>query len=256
MAVRLGRSAARFAVELDGAQVGFATSVAGGEPFAEVVAEPPVRASVDSTTWGRSRFEPIVIEAGASMASGWYAAIDEVLVGTAQAHDGAILLLDQNFGVLQRLEWKAGVITEVGFPKATAGAKGAAVARVVIRPEATSLSSGSGTVSAGPLGKGQRAWNSSAFRFVVAGLESASTRVAEVSSVTVHRGEEGDVLTIDDVELHSGSDRCRVRSRGWFNDLRRGQGQRAHRGADLPGPVAEARLMSLELRRDRRLPGR
>ena len=192
-----GFTAAHFALELNGTHAGFPLSVSGGEPFADVIEEQPVDVTV-AKHLGPRRYEPIVIEFGASMAPAWYDAIEEMLEGRASALDGAIVMLDQNYHVRQRLGWKAALITEVGFPKAGAD-KTPVRSRAVLQPQATSLTSGSGALSGGIGGK-QKQLLASNFRFAVSGLESACTRVGKVSAITVHRGDDG-VLRVDDIEF-------------------------------------------------------
>ncbi len=133
------------------------------------------------------------------MAPAWYGAIEKMLEGRASELDGAIVMLDQNFHVRQRLEWKAALITEFGFPKGDATDKTSARIRVVLRPQATSLTSGSGTLSGG-IGAKQKQPLACNFRFAVSGLESACTRAGKVSAITVRRGDDG-VLRIDDIEF-------------------------------------------------------
>ena len=193
-----GFTAAHFAVELNGTHAGFPLSVSGGEAFADVVEEAPVDVTVPKHL-GPRRYEPIVIEFGTTMSAAWYDAIEKMLDGRSSAFDGAIVMLDQNYQVRQRLEWTAALITEVGFPKADAAAKTTARIRLVLQPQTTSLTAGSGTLSVGIGGKQKQALASN-FRFAVSGLESACARAGEVSGITVHRGDDG-VLTVDDIEL-------------------------------------------------------
>lgn len=194
-----GFTAAHFAVELNGTHVGFPNSVSGGESFADVIEEPPVDVRVPKHL-GPRRYEPIVIEFGASMAPAWYDAIEKMLEGRGSALDGAIVMLDHNYQVRQRLEWQDALITEVAFPKADGADKTAARLRVVLQPQATSLTSGGGVVSGGGVGGKQKQLLACNFRFAVSGLEGACSRVGKVSAITVHRGDDG-VLRVDDIEF-------------------------------------------------------
>jgi hypothetical protein len=213
-----GFDASRFGVELNGALVGFPASVSGGESFADVVEEPPSGNAVEKHL-GPRRYEPIVIESGLSMEPAWFDAVDDMLAGRGAALDGALVTLDHNNVVTRRLEWKAGLITEVAFPRADASDKSSGNRiRVVVTPQSTSLTFGGGKLAGGlGLGAKQKALVAANFRFAVTGLESASARTSQVSAITARRDENG-VVRFDDVEiLVSAADQAPFSA--WFDGL-------------------------------------
>jgi hypothetical protein len=242
-----GYDASHFAVELDGRHVGFPIAVSGGEVFADVVEEAPVGGTVDKHL-GPRRYEPIVIEAGLSMETAWFDAIGDMLEGQGAALSGAIVMLDFNYAVVRRLEWKAGVITEVGFPKAdTSDTKTAGRLRVVIAPQATSLTFGGGAYSGrGMIGTKPKSLLPSNFRFTVNGLESACTRISQVSAITVHRRDTG-VITLDDVEfLVTAADAAPFSA--WFDGLVDGKDTERSGVLAFLDPAFTNDLIRLELR--------
>src|SRR3954471_19379498 len=137
-------SAGRFALEIGGTPVGFASSVAGGEGFADVIATTAPSGVVEKKP-GPVRYAPIVLEVDASLASDFYDSITGFLDGTQKPKSGVVRLLDYGLREQSRLEWTDGLITEVGFPAADAGSKDAATLRVTLQPDATRRVDGSGT---------------------------------------------------------------------------------------------------------------
>lgn len=209
--------ASRWAIELDGALAGYPDTVSGGEAFADVVEEPPVGTTVDKHL-GPRRYEPIVVEAGTSMGEAWSDAIRDMVEGKGKSLSGAIVMMDANLVVVSRLEWKTGVITEVAFPKADLSSKSVGRLRVVIQPDSTAVTSGGGGLAGKTIGgKQQKQLLQSNYRFQVTGLESACTRISQVSAITVRRADSG-VITVDDVELQlSAADAAPFGA--WFDGL-------------------------------------
>ena len=135
-------TAGKFAIEVDGSAAGFVISAEGGEPFAPVVAEPPVGILVRKHLLS-PQYAPIVVEAGASMAPPFLDWVAAMLDGTQTATDGAIVFLDYAMKEESRLEWTAALITEVAFPAADASSKESARMRVTMQPDSTVVVAGS-----------------------------------------------------------------------------------------------------------------
>ena len=184
MALQRSYTAGKFAMQLDGADVGFVVSVEGGEPFGEVVEAPPVGVRVDKHIGG-VRYAPIVVEVGTSMAAAFREWVDAMLQGRPTAKNGAISFLDYNMKERTRLEWTAGLITEVGFPALDASSKDAAVMRVTIQPERSTFRAGSGaTYQQGAKAKSQ----GDALATVPVGRVRAGAGAAQGGQGRPHRG--------------------------------------------------------------------
>ena len=138
-------TAGKFAIEVDGSAAGFVISAEGGEPFAPVVAEPPVGILVRKHLLS-PQYAPIVVDAGASMAPPFLDWVAAMLDGTQTAMDGAIVFLDYAMKEESRLEWTAALITEVAFPAADASSKDWARIRVTMQPDSTVVVAGSRAV--------------------------------------------------------------------------------------------------------------
>jgi hypothetical protein len=112
---------------------------------------------------------------------------------------GAIVFLDASRNEHERLEWTNGMITEVTFPAADGASKETARVRVTITPETARLVPGSGAPYE-TLASKQKVVSQSSFRFSLAGLEQASTKVSKVSAIVVTRRATDDVGELRDFE--------------------------------------------------------
>ncbi|HEY3484181.1 MAG TPA: hypothetical protein VGK49_02300 [Ilumatobacteraceae bacterium] len=182
-----GYVAGSFALEIEGAHAGFLVSATGGEPFGRVVADEPVGARSPKHIGGFG-ITDIVIEVRAPLPAALEDWVASMMEGTHTQKSGAIVMLNYQMHVQERLEWTAGVITEVTFPAADAGNKEPDRVRVTIQPEMTNLVGGSGGSYGGAaLGIKQKAFIPANFRFSLSGLEQETTKVSAVSSITVTR---------------------------------------------------------------------
>lgn len=196
MAVKRSFVAGRFAMQLEGSDVGPLMSFEGGEPFCEVVDEAPVGVRVGKHL-GALHYAPIVVEVGASMASSFYAWVTAMLDGTQTAKSGAIVVLDYDHAERSRLEWKSAMITEIAFPQADPSDKQAARFRITIQPESTHVVAGTGVKYQSKLAtKQKQVFLGSNFRFTISGLEAATKGIAKVASLVVRRTEVLDVADL------------------------------------------------------------
>jgi hypothetical protein len=179
-------SAGRFALEIAGTPVGFASSVAGGERFADVIATTAPSGVVEKKP-GPVRYAPIVLEVDASLASDFYDWMTGFLDGNQKPKGGVIRLLDYGLREQSRLEWTDGLITEVAFPAADAGSKDAATLRVTLQPDATRRVDGSGTTVLVAAQSHQKRWLPSNFKFSISGLETATRKANRVDELVLSR---------------------------------------------------------------------
>jgi hypothetical protein len=180
-------SASRFSIVIDGATVGFATSVGGGEAFAEVISTTAPSGAAEKQP-GPVAYAPIELEVDTTLQKGFYDWVIGFLDGSQKPKDGVIRFLDYNMGEQSRLEWTAGLITEVGFPAADATNKDSASLRVVLQPESTRRLDGSGSKVAGSgASSHQKRWLPANFRFSIAGLENPTKKVNAVDALMLRR---------------------------------------------------------------------
>ena len=180
-----GYSSGKFALELEGKAAGFLHSVEGGEPFGTVVTEPVGPDGIRKKHIGQVDVEPIVITFGVGMAKEVYAWIAEVPNRQQKSRSGAIVFLNYDFTEVERLEWNAGLITEVVFPALDAAATDQALLTVTITPASTRLTSSSGKAHPGFTTKTQKKAMRSNFRLTVSDLDRASAKVKNVSAITI-----------------------------------------------------------------------
>jgi hypothetical protein len=179
-------SAGKFLIELDGKPVGFASSVEGGEAFADVIADPSAADGTVPKHLGPVRYAPITVAFGTGMDPAVYAWMSQFLAGKREPKDGAIVMLDYHYAERLRLEWLKGLITEVRFPLLDATAKHPAAMGVTFQPQVSDLRKGSGTTVKTAIGpKVQTKWLGSNFRLQIAGLEGPTAKVNRVEPIVI-----------------------------------------------------------------------
>jgi len=186
-------AAGTFALELDGAAVGFLKAVSGGEAEGDVVTDGVVGTSVKKHI-GSVRTTDIVLEAGAGMEPAFYEWISQSWAGKPTRPSGAILLSDYNMQVMSRREF-TGMIATTTLSALDAASKEPAELTVSIVPERVRTVKGAGTVPSSLAAKGQRPWLVSNFRLEIPGLDCSHVR--KVDAITVKTkvvGEHGEVL--------------------------------------------------------------
>jgi hypothetical protein len=180
-----GTTAGAFALDIEGTSAGFVKSVAGGEPYADVVGEPVGADQVVHKHLAGVKYEDITITIG--LPSGAVATwISEFLQGSAPSRNGAIVFFDFNGKQVRRLEWTNGRISSVRFPELDASSKDAVSLTLVITPEQTRTAPGNGTVATTPIGRGSGASKNALaanFSLLLPGIDT--TRVSHVDAITV-----------------------------------------------------------------------
>jgi hypothetical protein len=180
------RLAGSFALEIDGVDVGFVSSVTGGEAFARSIETPSPSGFVEKRP-GEIEYEPIVLELDNAVGPAFWERVTRFLEGSQASMSGAISFLDMDSIERARLEWTDGLITEIGFPAADAGSKDPAHLRVTIQAESTRRQPGSGKRVPGGISTRRQRWLAANFRFTIAGLENAMKRVDRVESLVLRR---------------------------------------------------------------------
>ncbi len=180
-----GYTAGRFGIELEGAGVGLAESVEGGQAFAEVVEE---KAGADKIVHKRIaglKFEDLTLTVGSNMSDKFYEWIASLFDRKPARKGGAVSFQDYTGGEKERLTWRDGLITEVGFPALEGGSKEAGKLIVKITPEETLHGKGSGAKTGASAQKRQKAWQRSNFRLTIDGVDC--THVSKVEALTIRQ---------------------------------------------------------------------
>ena len=171
-----------FALELEGSVVGSLRGYSGGFPFGEVRLARIGTGPVDKAIAGVG-FEDIRLEAGAAMDASIWSWIGAMLSGSPTSKSGAILMMDGDYSLTHRLEFRDAYISEVTFPQFDGASKDAAFLTIGIAPERTEFKVASGAGI--PAGGRQKRWLASNFRLSIPGLPSET--VSRVDAFTVRQ---------------------------------------------------------------------
>ncbi len=176
-------------LEIDGQPAGRPIIAGGGEPFAQVVSEPPDANGLRQKHIAPVEFAPLRICFGVGMAKPFYEWIAEFLEGRQVAKNGAIVYGKYDNTEKSRLEFHNARITELFFPRLETVALGFSMAPffLTIQPEFT-------RVSAASIGESMPVYHNPAqqwvlladnFRLKIAGLEEACFRANGIDGITV-----------------------------------------------------------------------
>jgi len=190
-----GYSSGKYAIDLGSGFAGWISSVEGGNAVADVITE---KMGVDvhhRKHLGNVKYEEISFQCGTGMSNGLY---DWIQTGfnltntTAGRKDGAIVFCDYDSYELSRLEWKFGMMSEVGMPALDAAGKDAAKMSIKFHPEITrrTMKQGSqATVQAFPVTAAkQKLWTNQNFRLRIngyIGLDDGCKKVNKIDAITV-----------------------------------------------------------------------
>ena len=173
-----------FALELDGASIGYLKSVGGGNAVAEVITEQTQGLFYNRKHIGTPKYEDITVQVGLSMGKSFYDWIANFWEGIPQRKTGAIIAADFDYNVRSRREFVDALISEVMIPALDGSSKDAAYMTVKIAPESALTKQGSGKLTV-PVAK-QKLWLTSNFKLEIDGLDA--TRVNKIESFTVKQG--------------------------------------------------------------------
>ena len=191
-------TAGRFALLVDGAQVGPVKSLEGGTPVADVASGP----AAGKKHLSGVKYEEITAQVGIGAKSllDWVA---ETWKGNPQRRSGSIVDMDINYKSVGERQFKDALITQTTIPTLDGGSKDAGYFTVKIAPGSVTQSAGSGA-DLGSVGSKQKAWLASNFRFEMDGLDA--TKVASIESFTVGQPVAKDEVGITrDYEKQAGS---------------------------------------------------
>ena len=159
------QSVENFALDLDGMNVGFVKSVAGGTASADVVVEKLGTDGIAHKHIGGVKYEDITLTCGAGMSKNFFDWLTDTFDRKPSFKDGAIVSADANPVERERLGFYHGLLSEIGFPGGLdAASKDAALLTVKISPEYTRRVAGQKGRLTPPELNAQKGWLRSNFR--------------------------------------------------------------------------------------------
>ena len=177
---------ARFFLELDGKPAGWLQSAEGGHAYSDVVTEKVGPDGVARKHLAGLKFEDISISFGADMTPSFYDWIKATFDHKAQRKNGAIVASDFNFNTMSVLKFSQALISEIGFPALDAASKEAAKMTLKFSPEFTEYKHNvAAPIIQEPPATKQKRWQTSNFRFKIAGLDESSARVSKIDAITI-----------------------------------------------------------------------
>jgi hypothetical protein len=179
-------SAGHYALELDGAIVGFLTGFSGGSAVGDVMKEKPDQDFVQRKRLVGYRMEPITIEAVLPMSKSFYEWIKSSIEPRPRflRKNGAIIELDFSYKELGRRIFTNALITEVEFPGCDGSSKDPAGLAVTFSPEKVTLSSSKGAALS-PQSLKAKVWRRSTYSLRIEGLERGLERTAKIEPIEV-----------------------------------------------------------------------
>ncbi|MFL5402468.1 MAG: phage tail protein [Gemmatimonadales bacterium] len=176
-----GYTAAKYGLALDGVQVGFVKSVAGGPAPAVVIEETVGPGSEVKKHIGPPRYEDIAVNIGwdSKLLLDWAATSWKT---GYQRKNGSVLEADYSSQIRNEREFFNALVSGVTMPTLDLSSKDAASIVVNFAPEYTRSKAASGLLKVPDL-KAQKRWLASTFRFEMSGLDG--TKVNKIESFTV-----------------------------------------------------------------------
>ncbi|MGI8497891.1 MAG: phage tail protein [Gemmatimonadaceae bacterium] len=173
----------KYALELDGKNEGWLSSVAGGNPTSDVVTEKLGPDNITRKHIGGVKYEPIVLEASPELAA---TALQMLLDNKFKRLNGAVIATDFDYKEVSRLNFFQTLVTAVTIPDLDAGSKDACHFDIELTPEYTRTALGSGgTTKPDVVTARLKSCLVSNFRVKIDNLNT--TKVSKVESFTLRR---------------------------------------------------------------------
>lgn len=173
----------RFALELDGQNVGWLSSVEGGDATAEVITEAARGGPLEKKHLANLLYRDLAVTLQGMPNKNLLAWVQELVGNKQRARNGAVVEVDMNGKIVSRLEFLNAVLTEVQLPGVDGSSKDVATWALVIHPETTRQQAASGNLTL-PVDKAKAAISSN-FRFSIAGLETATRQTYAIAPIHI-----------------------------------------------------------------------
>ena len=180
-----GYTAGKYGLELDGQFAGWIESAEGGDATSDVVLERLGPDNIQHKHLAGVKYEEITFNCEIGMSKGFYDWIKASFDKKFTRKNGAILTCDYNVMPISRMEWRNGLITEIGFPALDAGGKDAAKMTIKIAPEFTRMVAAAKGALRTPSQIVQKKWSLANFRLQIAGCPTACSRVNKIEAIAL-----------------------------------------------------------------------
>jgi hypothetical protein len=175
-------TAGRFALDIDGFNVGFMKKFSGLAMEADVVANDLGPDNVQKKHVANIKWTPGKATVGIGMGKGMYDWIKAAFDKGYITKNGSFTAADFNYKAQSRLDFMNALITSVTVPKLDGSSKDAAYFDIEFEAEQVRWSKGGGEDIRGKIGPKQKGWLCSNFRFELGALPC--NRVATIDSFT------------------------------------------------------------------------
>lgn len=175
-------TAGRFALDIDGYNVGFLKKFSGLAMEADIVANDLGPDNVQKKHVSNIKWTPGKATVGIGMGKGMYDWIQAAFDKGYLTKNGSFTSADFNYKAMSRLDFMNALITSVTVPKLDGSSKDAAYFDVEFESEQVRWSKGGGEDIRGKIGPKQKAWLCSNFRVEIGALPCS--RVATVDAFT------------------------------------------------------------------------
>jgi phage tail-like protein len=182
-----GYVAGKYAIELDGIEAGWVSSVDGGHATSDVVVEKVGADHLQRKHIAGVKYEEITVSCGTGMSQKFYQWVKDSFDHKYSRKNGAVIAADYDYKEHSRLSFFNALISEIGFPALDAGSKDPCKMSIKLKPEYTRQATGaSGSIAGGKYKNDQvvqKKWLPSNFRLKIDGLDC--TRVNKIEALTV-----------------------------------------------------------------------
>jgi len=182
MAEQRSHTAGRFALDIDGYNVGFLKKFSGLAMEADIVANDMGPDNIQKKHVSNIKWTPGKATVGIGMGKGMYDWIQAAFDKGYLTKNGSFTSADFNYKAMSRLDFMNALITGVTVPKLEGSSKDAAYFDIEFETEQVRWSQGGGEDIRGKIGPKQKAWLCSNFRVEIGSLPCS--RVASVDSFT------------------------------------------------------------------------
>lgn len=183
MAMALQTKPQPYLLELDGRLAGRFFTSTGGGVTADVVVK-----NVGSGQFSHKYLDAvhIGIECGTGMSRAFYDWVGSSFGGATVRKTGAVITLDQASKPAARLDFYNALVVSLVLPGLDRSATAGATMAVTLKAEQTSWQKSGGTLDLGVYASSlPKAWNISAFRIQIDGLNTDCTHVTRISPLTL-----------------------------------------------------------------------
>ncbi len=176
----------KYELALDGVNAGFATAIAGGSAYSDVVTEKVGADHIARKHIAGVKYEDITLNAGTGMSPAFYNWVKESFSPKHSRKNGSVIVMDYDGKQSSALNFFNGLVTEIGMPALDGASKDPARIHVTFAPEYTRRIAGNGGVVAShETHQNAKKWLANGFRLKIDNLDV--TRVSKIEALTIRQ---------------------------------------------------------------------